>query len=156
MSSIDIRRCAFADIEHAPNLTKLMDEYGAESAMIALGPQRPQFPTYRLMEEIGTSHSFGAFQGEDLVGFIIILVAVLPHFGLRVASTESFFVTCSARKGGTGLRLLRQAEEFAKELGAVGFFVSAPIGSRLESVMPKAGYSEASKIFFRSFACSPQ
>lgn len=156
MSRFEIRRCAFADIEHAPNLATLMEEYGAESAMPALGPQRPQFPAYRLMEEIGTAHSFGAFQGADLVGFMIILVAVLPHFGLRVASTESFFVTRSARKGGTGMRLLRQAEELAQELGAVGFFVSAPVGSRLESVMPKAGYGEASKIFFRSFACSPQ
>jgi GNAT superfamily N-acetyltransferase len=105
-----------------------------------------------MLEQVGTAHTIGAFREDDLVGFIIVLVAVLPHFGRRVASTESFFVAQSERKSGAGLQLLREAERLARELGAVGFFVSAPIGSRLASVMPRARYREASTIFFRSFA----
>lgn len=151
MAPIEIRRCPFAEIEHAPHLAALMAEYGAESAMPELGPQSPQFATYRMLEQAGTMRAVGAFQGGDLVGFIIVLVAVLPHFGKRVASTESFFVAQGVRKGGAGLRLLCEAERLAQELGAVGFFVSAPVGGQLESVMPKAGYRETSTIFYRGF-----
>lgn len=152
MAPVEIRRCAFAEIEHAPGLAGLMAEYDAESAMPELAPHSPQFDTYHALEQLGTAHTIGAFQGNDLVGFIIVLVAVLPHFGRRVASTESFFVARSVRKSGAGLRLLREAEHLAQELGAVGFFVSAPIGSRLEAVMPKAGYREASTIYFRGLS----
>lgn len=149
--AVCVRRCTVADIEHAPNLPRLLSEYGEESGIPALGAQAPQYDTYRMMEAGGLSFCLGAFEGDDLVGFLIALVAVLPHFGQLVASTESFFVTPSARGGGTGLRLLRLAEAIAQERGAAGIFVSAHTGGRLEQVLPRLTYNETSRVFFKAF-----
>ena len=149
MESISIKPCSVADIESAPNVADLLAEYAEESALDALGGANPQWETYRQMEAVGVARVLGAFQREKLVGFLVLLVSIVPHFGKLLASTESFFVAKSARKTGAGLKLLREAENIARDTGAVGFFVSAPMGSRLAKVLPGVGYRETNRMFFR-------
>ena len=149
MESISIKPCSVADIESAPNVADLLAEYAEESALDALGGANPQWETYRQMEAVGVARVLGAFQREKLVGFLVLLVSIVPHFGKPLASTESFFVAQSARKTGAGLKLLREAENIARDTGAVGFFVSAPMGSRLAKVLPGVGYRETNRLFFR-------
>lgn len=156
MTVVDIRRCAVDAVEHAPNSIALLSEYAAESSIAQLGTPAAQWATYRQLVEAGSAHFIGAFQGDDLVGFLVMLVAVLPHYGLRVASTESFFVARTARKSGAGLQLLHEAEQLATELGAAGFFVSAPTGGRLAKVLPGVGFAETNQVFFKGITCSPE
>lgn len=136
-------------MEHTPNLADLLAEYAQESALDALGSANPQFETYRQMQAMGVAHVLAAFQDEALVGFLVLLVSVVPHFGKPIASTESYFVAQASRKTGAGLKLLHEAEQIARQLGAVGFFVSAPTGSRLAQVLPGVGYRETNRLFFR-------
>lgn len=150
--AITIRRCAVADMEGAPNIDALIEEYGAESSIAGLGPQSPQFDMYRKMEEVGLLRVLGAFDGAHPVGFIFLILAVIPHYGAFAASTESFFVTSSARKSGAGLRLLHEAEKWAKELGAVGLLASAPVGGRLSEVLPHVGYTQTNSVFFKALS----
>lgn len=152
MESINVKPCTVADMEQAPNIAELLAEYASESAIEGLGPVSAQMETYRQMEAAGFLHILGAFQGDALVGFLLVIVSVLPHYGVRVGSTESYFVAVSARKSGAGLILLREAEHLAQSLGAVGFFVSAPKGGRLEQVMEGKGYRETNRVFFRSLS----
>lgn len=140
-------------MERAPNLAELLAEYGAESSIDDLGPPSVQIETYRQMEAVGALQLLGAFQGNDLVGFLVMIVSMLPHYGARVASTESFFVAGNARKSGAGLRLLHEAEQLARNLGAAGFFVSAPKGSKLAAVLDAhKAYRETNRVFFRGLA----
>lgn len=152
MEPIIIRRCTVADMADAPNIADLLAEYGAESAIEELGPPAAQLDTYRQMEAVGALHLLGAFDGDALVGFLVMIVSVLPHYGACIASTESFFVARAARKSGAGLKLLHEAEQLAKSLGAAGFFVSAPMSSRLEKILPGVGYRETNRVFFRRLA----
>lgn len=149
MEPVEIRSCTVAEMEHAPNLADLLAEYAIESAIPGMGPPKAQLETYRQLEAVGALHLFGAFQGDALVGFLVMIVSVLPHYGALVASTESYFVACKARKSGAGLKLLQEAENLARILGVAGFFVSAPIGGRLERVMSGKGYRETNRVFFR-------
>lgn len=135
MTHIEIRRCKVSDIEAAPNLEALLAEYGAESSLPEIGPAAAQFPMYRHLETAGMLHAIGAFQGDELVGFVCVLVSVLPHYGRTVATSESLFVTAPARSTGAGMRLLRNAEDVAREHGASAFLLSAPVDSQLEKVM---------------------
>jgi GNAT superfamily N-acetyltransferase len=109
----------------------------------------PHLPMYRQLEAAGVLHAFGAFSGDELVGFLLMIVSPVPHYSAVVANTESFFVKDGHRKGGTGVRLLKMAEEHAKNLGAVGVFVSAPSGGRLSRAMPLLGFRETNRVFFR-------
>lgn len=150
--TITIRPCAVSEIEDAPNLAALLAEYGEESAIDGLGGQDAQIETYHQMEDIGALFPVGAFDGDALVGFLLMIVSILPHYGKRVASSESFFVTNSARKKGAGLKLLREAERMAQDLGALGLFISAPMGSRLYQVLEAKRYAETNRIFFKAFS----
>jgi hypothetical protein len=53
------------------------------------------------------------------------------------------------RGTGSGIRLLRAAEDKAKEIGSPGLIVSAPFAGRLFDVLPRCGYTEVSRVFFK-------
>ena len=137
-------------MENAPNLAELLAEYGAASAIDGLGAPVAQIETYRQLESVGVLHLIGAYQGDALIGFLIMIISVLPHYGARVASTESFFVASASRKTGAGLALLHEAERIATTLGAVGFLVSAPVGSRLDCILVAKRYLETNHVFFKA------
>jgi GNAT superfamily N-acetyltransferase len=148
-----VRPCSFGELEKAPNIADLVAEYAAESATAGLGPVNPQWRMYEAMEAAGMARLLCAYQDGVLVGSLVLLVSVVPHFGVPIASTESFFVTAAARKNGAGPMLQREAERMARDMGAVGFFISAPTGSRLAEVMSKAkGWRETNRVFFRELA----
>lgn len=152
MSPITVQPRTVADMEREPNLFALFAEYAQESATPELGAPDVQLPMYRQMEAAGALQLLGAYQGETLVGFLVLIVSVVPHFGKCIASTESYFVTPSARRGGTGIKLLRAAEELARSVGAVAFFVSSPSNGRLAQVMPRMGYRETNRVYMRGLA----
>lgn len=152
MQSITIRPCTVDDILAAPNLGALVVEYAVECAIDGLGEPHPRWDTYHKFEAAGVLHIVGAFEGSELIGFIVLLVAELPHYSAIVATTESFFVADRARKGGAGLKLLREAERVCAALGAVGFLVSAPANGRLAKIMPRIGFRESNRVFFRKLA----
>lgn len=149
MSELIVTRAVLADIEASPDLPALLAEYAAESANDEIGPACPQIETYRAMEAVGMFHAFAARLDDRLVGFMFLLLPVLPHFGKLVGVAESYFVAAEHRKTGAGLRLLHAAEEAAREAGAVGVLVSAPTGGILERVMPGIGYRETNRVFFK-------
>jgi GNAT superfamily N-acetyltransferase len=152
METLTIRRSTVAEIEQSPNITQLLAEYADESAIAGIGVPMAQLESYHQMEAAGLLHAIAAWQGTHLVGFVTLISGVLPHYGVCTATTESFFVARASRKTGAGLGLLREAEHLAKDLGAKGLLVSAPFGGRLAEVLPKAGYTETNRVFFRGLA----
>lgn len=147
-----IRPCTIADIERAPNIDALLAEYADEASTEALGKAAPQWWLYRRMEETGLLHVLGAFSDGTLIGFITLVVMQRPHYEGLVASYESFFVADAFRSTGAGTGLLRKAEAMAKSMGALGLFVNAGIGSRLERLLDASpAYGNTHRVFFRSF-----
>jgi GNAT superfamily N-acetyltransferase len=146
----EVRKVTVAEVAFAPNLPALLDAYAAEAKNKDLPPHRPNMAAYEQMERIGLLHAFGAYNGDDLVGLLTMLVTVIPHYDARMATVESFYVADDYRKGGTGQRLLDAAEAYAKLEGVLSFFVSAPIGGRLAQALPMLGYRETNRVFFRS------
>lgn len=132
---VDIRPCTVAAIAAAPEFDALLAEYGAESSLPEIGEPAAQIPVYLQLEQAGMLHAVGAFQGEALIGFVCVLLSVLPHYGRKVATSESLFVAGHARSTGAGLALLQAAQDLARERGAEAFLLSAPEGSRLARVM---------------------
>lgn len=149
MSSLHIRTLTLAEALAQPHLPALLQAYGEESALQELEPAEMQTAIYQAMEANGCLHLLAAFDGDDMVGLLALIVSVLPHYGKRVASTESFFVSEDARKTGAGLALLRAAEKHAQELGAVGLMVSAALHSRLARVMWGLDYRPTHRVYFK-------
>jgi GNAT superfamily N-acetyltransferase len=145
----EIRHTTFSEVFNDPGFTALFEEYSEEAALSGLPQPNCQVQIYEQMEAAGLLHVLGAFKDGQLTGFLNLLVNVLPHYGVRVGTAESFFVAADQRKNGGGLGLLREAERAAAAQGAVGFLANAATGSRLAEVLPKAGYQESHRLFFR-------
>lgn len=147
--TVTIEKRSVAQIMGDPRYIELIDEYAWESAVVDMPAINAKMETYVPMEKTGMLNIFAAFAGEELIGFVSVLTPTLPHYGMLVATTESFFVTAGHRGGGTGLKLLKKAEEFARAEGSPGIFVSAPVDGMLATILPRWGYVETSRVFFK-------
>lgn len=149
MHSLVVARESVADIAVSPNLDALLAEYAAESANDEIGPASPQVDTYRALEVAGVLQAFAARADGRLVGFLFLLIPTLPHFGKVVGVVESYFVASAYRGTGAGLKLRVAAEEAARSAGAVGVLLSAPSEGRLSMILPRSGYRETNRMYFK-------
>lgn len=147
-----VRKCSLAEASGNANFPALAAEYAAECALAGLPPPDEKIACYGAIESTGIFHAFGAFVGETLVGFLALLLPVIPHYGIAIGVTESFFVGKEYRKTGAGLRLLRAAEDFARDAGSPALMVSAPNDSVLIDVLPQIGYRPTSIVFMRELS----
>jgi GNAT superfamily N-acetyltransferase len=151
---MNVQPSTVAEIKAAPHFDVLAAEYAAESLIPGMPPPVAQWEAYRQLESAGMLHAFSAIIPQDngdrrLVGFISVLASVLPRYGVPIAISESWFVAKAYRKTGAGLKLLRIAEEKARELGSPVLLVSAPCEGDLFQVLPRRGYAETNRIFFK-------
>lgn len=145
-----IEEVSISTIENSPGIDALLAEYAAECAIDGMPPPTAKWHTYRTLQMAGVLYAFGAFAGEELIGFIFVLTSHLPHYATAPAAvSESFFVARAHRKSGAGLKLLRIAEETARKAGAPGLIVAAPFEGDLYKVLPRMGYAEVSRAFFK-------
>jgi GNAT superfamily N-acetyltransferase len=150
MEFVTVRQCSAVELEHAPALPGLIAEYAAESTRADVGQRNPQFHAYRQMESSGFAKFVGAWRGAELVGFLVLVTVMAPHYGQVIATSESLFLSASARKSGAGKALIEKAQELAKECGAAGLFISAPHGGRLAQVLPRSGFLHTNDVFFKA------
>ena len=153
-AGLHVAPCSIADIEGAPNLASLAEEFADESLVPGLPRTDPNWSAYRAIEAAGMLHAFAARLDGVLIGFIGVLVAPLPRHSMPVATTERFFVAKAHRKTGAGLMLLRAAEEKARALGSPGLLVTAPFEGDLFRVLPRVGYRESNRVFFKPIAAT--
>ncbi len=146
---VSVRKVTFDDLASCGNFPDLVREYEAESKAIGLPPVDDKWAQYRAIEPSGFFHLYAAFLGQHLIGFMAFLLPVIPHYGVTIAVAESFFVGQRFRKGGAGLKLLRAAEEHARQAGSPALMASAPIGGRLAEVLPRLGYRETNRVFLK-------
>tara|TARA_R110000868_G_scaffold114822_5_gene307272 strand:- start:631 stop:1089 length:459 start_codon:yes stop_codon:yes gene_type:complete len=146
----DVRIVPVSELEGAPNLAEFLAEYAKEAKTDGMPPPKVHVDAYHVMEKSGAMTTIGAFDGATVIGLIIMLVTIVPHYSVPVAHLESFFVAESHRNTGAGFRLLKMAEVTAKEKGAAGIVVSAYIGSTLDMVMSgKRNYQKKYVGYFR-------
>lgn len=151
-STLVVRKCALTEVVDAPNFPELAAEYAAESAMAGMPAPDTKIDTYRQLEAAGALQAFGAFLDAVPIGFIGVLHHVIPHYGVGVAISESFFVAAAHRHTGAANKLLAMAEEHALALGSPGLLISAPAGGSLVSWMRmRMDYRLASLAFFKRF-----
>lgn len=144
-----IQRIAFRGLEAEPNFPALVDEYAAECGIIGLPHPRGKWETYRMLDDTNALTTFAAFHNETLIGFILVLLPVLPHYSETVAIGESFFVGRKYRYTGAGTALRLAAEDWAEVWGAFGLLLSTPEDGILADILPNVGYTGAGKVFFK-------
>jgi len=144
-----VRDARVAEIEASPAFPALAAEYAEETLIAGMPPPTARWATYQALEAAGLLSAFAATIDGELVGFISVLAAILPRYDEPVAMAESFFVSRPHRKSGAGMRLLKAAEGKARAISSRGLVVSAPYGGDLFAVLPRLGFDECARVFFK-------
>jgi GNAT superfamily N-acetyltransferase len=147
MSEITIKTCTVADVITAPNYETLIDAYALESAINGIPDPRPNIDLYRVMETAGLLTVLSAFDADKLVGLLAMNVSIVPQYGLNMGAIVVFYVDDEHRKQGTGLHLVKHAEDIAREKGAAVLLMGAPADGRLAKAARMMGFT-ASHISF--------
>jgi hypothetical protein len=139
------------DVLGDANAQEMLEAYAAECSIPALGKVNPQPEIYSALEQSGASRCFGVFEGDKTIGFSNVLYSIIPHYGSKVAVVESLFLIQEHRYGGNGLALMASIEDDARTYDCVGIFYSAPIKSRLASLlMALPEYVGTNFVYYRS------
>lgn len=131
------------------NAGELFEEHWDE---IALNKQvmilKPDEDRYRAMEQAGSLLILAAWEGEALVGYSVNFIVNHLHYAdLRLCSNDLLFITRSKRAGRLGLKLIRETEKRAAEMGARLMLWHAKQDTALAVMMPKMGYGVQDIIF---------
>ena len=146
----EIKRILFAELSTRPEFDFLVSEYADECQISGLPRCVYDSSTYYSLENLGMIHFTAAFVNDSLVGFSSLIVTKMPHYSQILAVTESLFVSKEHRGSGAGMMLIREMEFIARDTGAIGILVSAPMGGRLNELMPNIGYSHTNEVFFKA------
>lgn len=138
----------YSDVLGSP----LIEEYAADCGIDAIGKPDPQVEMYEQMESIGLMRVFGLYRDALLIGFAAVLVSVLPHYGKKVATVESLYVTTKHRGLASG-KLLKAVEAYAGASGCVSILYSAPALSDFSRMLANRGdYRRTSSVYCRRLA----
>lgn len=144
-----IKPVSYSTILDDPNAEALLAEYAAECSLPELGTPSPQRELYAMLEASGGFQAFGVYDGDRIVGFAAVLIYVLPHYGKKIAATESIFISKIQRGSGHGL--LGYLNEYARKNGCVAFLYSAPKGSKFDRMMSVMDeYKHTNNVYLRS------
>jgi GNAT superfamily N-acetyltransferase len=147
-----IKKIKFSDLENDQNFPDLRDEYSKECSIAGLPPIAERFEVYKRMEDVGFFHLFGAYSDDELVGFVSVIISIIPHYGVAVVVAESLFLSKDFRATTLGRSLINAAEDCAKDAGSPGLLFSAPTGGKLSKLLPNIGYRETNVTFFKDFS----
>lgn len=152
--SVTVRQTSVAEVFANQAFPALCREYAEESAIAGLPVPQEKVSAYQALEASGSAAFcvYGAFVGNVLIGFVVLLTPVLPHYGAAIAVAESLFVASAYRKTGAGMLLIRRAEQRARDIGSPGMLFSSPSGGRLSVLLPRIGYRETNRVFLKEFA----
>lgn len=144
-----LHRVTVARLMCAAEFPALVAEYTAESALVEMPPPNPTLETYQRMERSGALTVFVWAGAGRIVGYLKVLVSVIPHYERPMGVVESIFVASAHRSGGAGLRLIDAAEAHARKNGCIAVMLSSPVGGRLAGVLGRRGYRAANTIFVK-------
>ena len=109
---------------------------------------KPDEPTYRKAEEMGTIFILSARQNDVLIGYSVNFVSNHLHYAdLKFAQNDLLFISKEHRGGRVGLRLIKDTENHAKSLGCKLMLWHCKPNTPLNEIMPRLKYGVQDVIY---------
>ena len=134
MNSPRITRISTKEFFAKPKALELISLYSDECRIQGMPVPNPDKDLYQALEESGLYHFFEVLLNGDLVGFTGCMISPNPHYGVKIMSIESLYISPDARKAGVGTELIRELRKFSEEL-KVPLFLGGPRGSAMSKYL---------------------
>ena len=109
---------------------------------------KPDEPTYRKAEEMGTIFILSARQNDVLIGYSVNFVSNHLHYAdLKFAQNDLLFISKEHRGGRVGLRLIKDTENHAKSLGCKLMLWHCKPNTPLNEILPRLKYGVQDVIY---------
>lgn len=144
---MEIRQTTFAELHGQAGAM-----FEAHWREIALNKQlmalSPDLDAYGALESSGKLFTLCAHEGGSLIGYSVNFIANHIHYSdLLVATNDALYIAPEYRRGGIGIKLIRQTEIAARELGARMMSWHAKENTALCALMARKGYGVQDIIF---------
>ncbi len=108
----------------------------------------PDWEQYAALDASGIMKVFTARDNGALVGYFILLVNNSLHYKDHVfAVCDIIFVTPEARKGATGYKLLKYAENWCKKNNVSLLNINTKVHMPFDSLLEKTGYNLIERLY---------
>ncbi len=108
----------------------------------------PDWKQYAQLDASGILKMFTARDDGKLVGYFILLVNSSLHYKDHVfAVCDIIFVTPEARKGATGYKLLKYAENWCKENNVSLLNINTKVHMPFDSLLEKTGFNLIERLY---------
>lgn len=134
-----IREATFQELFDADNFDDLARAYTLESGTPIFGNENVDVDWYLAGEQAGQANLIIAEKDEHIVGFAVIVDGYHPHFSIGLACLEALYLAPAYRRGVAGIKLIRAAQNLARNKGYRFLTASAPAESRLNALYKRLG-----------------
>ena len=146
MSEIGYRREKVTDLweEAEP----LLEEHWREIAHYQDIPLKPDRAVYSKLEDRGQLRCYTARDDGMLVGYVVFFVCRNPHYSTSLqANQDVLFLAAQHRRGLSGVRLIRHAEECLRAEGVQVIYHHAKRTNKVGDLLERLGYELVENIY---------
>jgi len=132
-----------------PDAQKLLEAHWEEIALnkgkIALNPD---WDAYEALEASNKLRIFTARVNGKLIGYFVVLVGVNLHYKDHVfAVNDILYLDQSYRKGRTGLKLIKFAEQCLKDDGVSVLTINTKVHKPFDTLMEYLGFNLIERVY---------
>jgi hypothetical protein len=116
-------------------------------------PLDPDWDLYRHMNAKGIVHLTTARQAGDLVGYAVYLLSTALHYKhLSIAEADVFWLGPAYRKGLTGVRMMRCAEDSLRGIGVHKIFTKIKLHYDVGKVFEYMGHVPIERVYAKGLS----
>ena len=135
--------------EIEPLLKDHWEEIAVNKDKIKLNPDWKQ---YGRLDAINALRVYTARSGSKLVGYFVVIVSKNMHYQDHLfASNDVIFLAKTHRKGTTGIRLIKYAEEQLKAEGVSVMVVNTKTHQPFDVILERQGFELTERVYTKCF-----
>ena len=121
------------------------DEIAVQKDKIKMNPNVEH---YKQMEEVGGLHIITVREDGKMIGYHVSFVRAHPHYAdMLCGFVDAYFLTASKRKGMTGVKMIKEAENSLKKRGVKKLFSGTKNSKDMSKVFEYLGWHLTEQLF---------
>lgn len=112
----------------------------------------PDWKQYARLDSINALRVYTARSGKRLVGYFVVIISKNLHYQDHLfAANDVIFLAKTHRKGTTGIRLIKYAEEQLKAEGISVMVVNTKAHQPFDKILERQGFELTERVYSKCF-----